>query len=120
LEYTLTNSRPRLFVFGEEFSATVSSLGLNSRRPLMLLAAIGAGSTAGDILDYRVESAACEGQQPFLTDLMAPAAPEEAQVIMYTSGTTGEPKGAVLSHRKTFFNCLNADIFFKLYFDDPS
>jgi fatty-acyl-CoA synthase len=24
----------------------------------------------------------------------------------------------VLSHRKTFFNCLNADIFFKLHFDD--
>jgi fatty-acyl-CoA synthase len=37
---------------------------------------------------------------------------------MYTSGTTGEPKGAVLTHRKTFFNCLNADIFFKLHFDD--
>ncbi|MCP3899636.1 MAG: long-chain fatty acid--CoA ligase, partial [Desulfobacteraceae bacterium] len=26
--------------------------------------------------------------------------------------------GAVLSHRKTFFNCLNADIFFKLHFSD--
>jgi fatty-acyl-CoA synthase len=49
---------------------------------------------------------------------MAPSAPEEAHVIMYTSGTTGRAKGAVLSHRKTFFNCLNADIFFKLHFDD--
>lgn len=118
LDYTLTNSRPRLFVFGEEFAETVLSLKLNSRRPLMSLAGIGAGSISGNILDYRLESAACEGRQPFLTDLMAPAVPEEAQVIMYTSGTTGQPKGAVLSHRKTFFNCLNADIFFKLHFDD--
>lgn len=118
LEYTLTNSRPRLFVFGEEFYDTVSSLELNRRRPLMLLAAIFENPMAGTILDYRGEAAAFEGQQPFLTDLMAPAVPEEAHVIMYTSGTTGQPKGAVLSHRKTFFNCLNADIFFKLYFDD--
>ena len=118
LEYTLTNSRPRLFVFGDEFAETVLSLDLNRRRTLMLLAGIPGCVVADDILDYRGESASCEGQQPFLTDLMAPAVPEEAHVIMYTSGTTGQPKGAVLSHRKTFFNCLNADIFFKLHFDD--
>ena len=118
LDYTLTNSRPRLFVFGNEFSETVSSLNLNKRRSLMLLAAIPACTRMAKVLDYLADSASFEGQQPFLTDLMAPAVPEEAHVIMYTSGTTGQPKGAVLSHRKTFFNCLNADIFFKLHFDD--
>ena len=118
LDYILTNSRPRLFVFGEEFADAVLSLDLNRRRALMLLAGVGHGAMNGNILDYRVESSVYQGQQPFLTDLMAPAVPEEAHVIMYTSGTTGQPKGAVLSHRKTFFNCLNADIFFKLHFDD--
>jgi fatty-acyl-CoA synthase len=118
LDYTLVHSRPRLFVFGNEYAETVLSLDLNSRRPLMLLAAIPQCSLSHEVLDYRTELAACDGQTPSLAVAMAPATPEEPQVIMYTSGTTGHAKGAVLSHRKTFFNCLNADIFFKLHADD--
>ena len=45
---------------------------------------------------------------------VAPVAPEDPLILMYTSGMTGTPKGALLPHRKTLFNCKNAGVFFGL------
>jgi len=37
-----------------------------------------------------------------------PPTPEDPMILMYTSGTTGSPKGALLPLRKTVANCRNA------------
>jgi fatty-acyl-CoA synthase len=44
--------------------------------------------------------------------------PEEPMILMYTSGTTGLPKGALLPHRKALFNDLNARTAFGISADD--
>ncbi len=47
-----------------------------------------------------------------------PVAPDDPMLLLYTSGTTGVPKGALLPHRKTLYNSLNAQLFFDIRADD--
>ncbi|MEZ4353778.1 MAG: AMP-binding protein [Myxococcota bacterium] len=48
------------------------------------------------------------------TDRCEAVSPEDPMILMYTSGTTGKPKGALLPHRKSRFNGLNAARYFDL------
>ncbi|MCV7165951.1 AMP-binding protein, partial [Mycobacterium stomatepiae] len=48
------------------------------------------------------------------------ADPDDIAVIMYTSGTTGHPKGAMLTHANLFWNNVNALLTFDTSQNDVS
>ena len=62
----------------------------------------------GDADEYERELAGTIARAPAALD------PEEPMILMYTSGTTGTPKGALLPHRKTLYNSLNLELHFPI------
>lgn len=92
LEYCLADSGSRILIHTPDFTkqAEESSASLED---LQLVA-----------VDERYESALSTGPADPIDE---PAALADPCMIMYTSGTTGRPKGAVLSHGNLTWNSIN-------------
>ena len=54
-------------------------------------------------LDYDAGLAAASSSEPLRPALD----PDDTYAILYTSGTMGRPKGAMIPHRQILYNCLN-------------
>ncbi len=108
LEYILNDSAPKLMVYDVEFAASAEKLQeLCSIGPLLEIDGGKATST------YEQAIAGFDGQNGGRADLTH----DDVVTIMYTSGTTGLPKGAMITHGMNFWNCVNLGIPGGLGFD---
>ncbi|HEU4427360.1 MAG TPA: AMP-binding protein [Myxococcota bacterium] len=100
----LADCRPRVLAFDASMEPQVRTALAQSGHTCALTLAVGGEPDAYE--------AALFAAVPERT--IADVSPDDAMILMYTSGTTGVPKGALLPHRKTLFNSRNAELFFRL------
>ncbi len=101
LAYILRDCAPRVLVYSADFAATAGKLKALLPEPVRF-----------------VRHGGAEGADPLLAETLTtfpaaePVPASEATLadplfIMYTSGTTGDPKGAVLTHGNVLFGSIN-------------
>jgi fatty-acyl-CoA synthase len=108
LSYLMHDCGARLLIAGPEYHAVAADLCRERSidPPLML-------SEPGQPGDF--ENLLATGNPAAVTvdvDL------DDPHLILYTSGTTGRPKGAVLPHRVMVWNSLNTNVGWDLHADD--
>ena len=109
LSSILKDSTPKLLLFGSEWADTAEILDYEKSGTRLIPLA--------DALNASQES------PESLTSKSAPGLqynpdPESTWLLMYTGGTTGSPKGAMLSHRMVTWNALNTIISWGVRPDD--
>jgi len=96
IAYVINDSKARLLFVGPEFAPAVEKV--RSHLPAVERVI----RVGGDQDEYEAWIAACEPD-----DRVHPAAPGDCFVQLYTSGTTGFPKGSMLTHRSMLAHSRN-------------
>jgi long-chain acyl-CoA synthetase len=126
VEYILNDSRSR-FLFVEDEEQLDKFIEVRERCPSIVKVFVFDMDGLADFEDPQVmpldELLALgrehDANHPGLWEkLVASSKAEELALLVYTSGTTGPPKGAMLSHRNVIFQLRNADAFIPLGTDD--
>lgn len=109
IRYILQDSEARILFFGPEFAATVTEI-----LPEVSLDFIVPFHEDPLLTSYEELLAMGAGEVPEPAEI----ALDDAWLILYTSGTTGQPKGAVLTHGTITWNAVNTQVGWDLRTDD--
>jgi len=96
LEFICNDSSPKVLFYSTEFAAEAAEVGRLCAIPHVKSMANGGDS------DYEAGIATAAGDLPVVRPLLT-----DTWTIMYTSGTTGRPKGAQITYQMCLFNAVH-------------
>lgn len=111
LTYIVNDCQPKVLIVGPEFSPVYEEMRLlTTVKHVLSLEGSGVGDDYESLLDQ------ASPQEPKRIDISG----DEPVCILYTSGTTGQPKGAILPHRQVVWNSINTVVSWGLNENDIS
>ena len=112
LTYIVNDCQPKVLIVGPEFVSVFDEMraAIQVEHIISLERAEVEGASYEDLME---QASASEPRRP-------PVEEEDAYCILYTSGTTGRPKGAILPHRQILWNAINTVISWGLSEKDVS
>jgi fatty-acyl-CoA synthase len=107
ISYIVNDCQPKLLLFQEEFATTVGTLELNFECTKKLF----------NVFTEKINTVSASKTElaktfPYASEF------EDENMILYTSGTTGFPKGAVLTFKSIYWNSINTSISLNLTQND--
>lgn len=109
----INDFEPKVLIVGPEFTDVVAEFRASVKIDHYIAVE---GAQLEDALSYETsvaQAAATEPASPLLAD-------DDTWLILYTSGTTGQPKGALIPHRQVVYNCINTIVSWGLTEHDVS
>ncbi len=99
LAYIVGDCTPKVLLCGPEFAGATRAIC--AEVPIPHVAGVDGADAGGR--RYEHEVAGCPDSEPSLP----PLDEDDTYLLLYTSGTTGRPKGAMIPHRQVLWNCIN-------------